>query len=244
MRRAIDRAAIDRELDDERLSSCDVVIIALYPEQTIAWLRSHAPSIRSGALVFDCGGVKVPVCAPCEEIAREHGFSFIGAHPMAGVEHSGFDHSRGDMFHGASIVLTPPRDVKRSAVELLRRLADEIGFGRVVETTPEEHDRMIAYTSQLAHVVASAYIMSDTSKQHHGFSAGSYRDMTRVACLNEDMWTELFMENCEPLVDEISGLIGRLSDLRDAIAARDADRIRDLLRSGRERKMSVDGAVL
>lgn len=239
--------AIDVCLTDEDMSplaECDAVIIALYPEMTIRWLREHAPHIRKGAIVLDCCGVKTPICAPCEAIAAEHGFTFIGAHPMAGVEHCGYDSSKADMFDGASMILVPPTGCAIESVACAKGLALEMGFARVVITDAAEHDRMIAYTSQMAHVVSSAYVQSPCSLGHVGFSAGSYRDMTRVSCLNEDMWTELFLDNSAPLADELDALIERLGSFRDAIRSRDEGRLHEMLKAGRLRKEEADGKTL
>lgn len=236
--------AVDGPLTDDRLAECDAVFIALYPQTTIRWLTEHAPLIKKGALVFDTCGVKQPVCAPCFALAKEYGFDFIGAHPMAGVEHAGFDSSTGSMFEGASMILVPPTGMAIETVAKAKALSLELDFERVVITDAAEHDRMIAYTSQMAHVVSSAYVQSPCSLRHRGFSAGSYRDMTRVACLQEDMWTELFLDNSEPLSAELGELIGRLQRFHDAIASKDAETLHEMLRAGRVRKEEADGKVL
>lgn len=236
--------AVDDILDDEKLSSCELVIIALYPQAAVDWLKAHAGHVARTAMVTDTCGVKQAVCSGCHAIAQQHGFCYIGGHPMAGVEHSGFDHSRCDMFENASMVLTPLSGVPIAEVDRLKRFMLTLGFAKTVITDPAEHDRMIAYTSQLAHVVSSAYVQSPCALGHRGFSAGSYRDMTRVATLNEDMWTELFMDNHGPLAEQLDALVERLQDFSAAIKARDKDRLRAMLRAGREQKAQADGKVL
>lgn len=236
--------AIDDILDDEKLSTCGMVIIALYPQAAVDWLATNAGRIAKNAIVTDTCGVKQAVCSGCHAIAQQYGFTYIGGHPMAGVEHSGFDHSRSNMFENASMVLTPMHGVPIAEVDCLKKFIMTLGFSRTVITDPAEHDRMIAYTSQLAHVVSSAYVQSPCALGHRGFSAGSYRDMTRVATLNEDMWTELFLDNHEPLAEQLDALIERLRDFSAAIKAQDGDRLRTMLRAGREQKARADGKVL
>ncbi len=232
--------AIDGEITDERLSICDVVILATWPRTAVELLHTHARAIKKGALVMDVCGVKRAVCEPLWRLAGEQGFTFVGGHPMAGVEYSGFDHATATLFANASMILTPPLGADIALLERLKRFWLELGFGRVVLTTPEKHDAMIAYTSQLAHVVSSAYAQSPAAQEHLGFTAGSYRDMTRVARLSEKMWTELFLCNQAPLLDELDGLIDRLTQFRDALKAQDAPALEALLRHGRECKEQAD----
>lgn len=236
--------AIHEELTDGSLSRCDFVFVALYPDSTIKWIEEKAPLIKKGAIVMDACGVKQHVCEACWKIASEHGFSFVGAHPMAGVEHFGFDYSTAEMFTGASMILVPPTGMAIETVARAKELVMQMGFVRAVITDAPEHDRMIAYTSQMAHVVSSAYVQSPCSLKHTGFSAGSYRDMTRVSCLNEDMWTELFLENSGPLSAELDELIERLTKFSSVIKANDGDTLREMLRAGRLQKEKADGKIL
>lgn len=236
--------AVGGRLTPENLGGCDAVFIALYPDGILGWLLENAPRVKKGAIVMDTGGVKQAVCAPAEKIASENGFFFIGAHPMAGVEHTGFDSSRKELFEAAPMILTPPKGTPIEIMEKVKKLCIEIGFSNVVITTPAHHDRMIAYTSQLAHVVSSAYVKSPLALSHKGYSAGSYRDMTRVATLNEQLWTSLFLNNRAALVSELDGLMLRLSEYREALARADANTLCALLRDGREQKERADGKVL
>lgn len=224
--------AIDAELTEESLPECETVIIALYPEAAVRWLRENAGKIAKGALVVDCCGVKKYVCDRVKDLAEEHGFVFIGGHPMAGRERSGFDFSTGEMFKKASMILTPYADTDIRAIERAKKLFLSIGFGRITIRTPEEHDRIIAYTSQLAHVLSNAYIKSPTAPYHSGLSAGSFRDMTRVATLNPTMWVELFFENRDNLITEIDTLAERLTEYSRALKENDADALRRLLEDG------------
>ena len=232
--------AIDTELTDERLAICDMVLLATWPRAAVEYVHQHADSIKRGATVIDLCGVKRAVCEPIWEIAKERDLLFVGGHPMAGIEYSGFDHANAALFEGASMILTPPKDIDIQTLAELKRFFRELGFARVVMTTPENHDRVIACTSQLAHVVSSAYVKSPTGMEHHGFSAGSFKDMTRVARLSEDMWTELFLENREPLLSELDTLMDNLQLYRDALEKNDAQSLRALLKDGRERKEQCD----
>lgn len=234
--------AIEQPLNEKLLSQCDIVIVALYPHDTIEYIRKHADLFKPGAIVVDCCGVKKPVCDELIPLAEEKGFLFVGGHPMAGIEHSGFTYAKKSLFNNASMIFT----ATKGPIESMSRLKDlftAIGFTNIEITTPEEHDRLIAFTSQLAHVVSNAYIKSPTAQQHAGFSAGSYKDLTRVAKLNEDMWTELFLENPENLTYEIDTLMENLQKYRDAINSRDAETLRRLLRDGREKKAIIDGEI-
>lgn len=232
--------AMDAELTPERLSICDLVLVATWPKTAVNYVQENAHRIRKGATVIDLCGVKRAVCEPLFKVAHENGFLFIGGHPMAGMEYSGFDHATASLFQNASMILTPPSGVAIQVLAEWKHFFRELGFVRVVMTTPEEHDRVIGYTSQLAHVVSSAYVKSPEAMEHHGFSAGSFRDMTRVARLSPSMWTELFMLNRENLLGEMDALIDHLREYRDALETADEARMRQLLQEGTERKEIVD----
>ncbi len=233
--------AIDKALTPETLQDCDIVFLSMYPQDTVDFARENAAKFKKGGLVLDLCGVKGAVCAPLRAIAAEQGFTYIGAHPMAGREFSGFSHSSGTLFEGASMVLVPFHGTRIETVHAVKVLCKQIGFTCIQISTPEEHDRMIAFTSQLAHVVSSAYIKSPTALEHIGFSAGSFKDMTRVAKLNEAMWTELFLANSDCLCREIELLIHHLQEYNQAICDGDRDRLFGLLKNGRELKAVVDG---
>lgn len=229
---ALDCGAIHHAVGLEALPQSDFVALALYPDACIRFLQEHASLIPKGAVVFDLCGVKQSVCDALMPVAKAHGFHFVGAHPMAGKEQNGFAASDADLFDGASYILVPCGAPQR-AVDTLKALAIELGFGGTVVTTPEHHDTMIAYTSQLPHVLACAYVMSPCCPQHNGFSAGSYRDVSRVARINEVLWTELFLDNADALTGELDILIDNITRISDAVKQRDADALRGLLRQGR-----------
>lgn len=231
---------IDGELTRELLPQCDVVIIALYPRDTVEYVKQNAFCFQKGGIIVDCCGIKQFVCEAVESIAEENGFTFIGGHPMAGVEKWGFEASKESLFCNASMILTPFATVDISKLNETKQLFLSIGFGGIKISTPQEHDRVMAYTSQLAHVLSNAYIKSDTALSHQGFSAGSFRDMTRVATLLETMWTELFMLNKDNLILEIDQLILRLTQYSEALKNEDGERMFHLLKEGRERKALVD----
>ncbi len=231
---------IQDELTDEGAAVCDYLFLAVYPGAAVETLRRLAPQIRKDATVCDLCGVKRAVCEPCFQIAQEYGFAFIGGHPMAGKQFSGIKYADGNLFRNATMILVPREKEDLFVVGRLSELLKETGFRSMTVTTAEKHDEMIAFTSQLAHVVSNAYIKSPTAAEHLSFSAGSYRDLTRVAKLNEAMWTELFLDNAEHLGFELDCLIRSLQEYRDAIAAGDAETLCRLLREGRERKEAID----
>lgn len=239
--KAILLEAIDGKLEEAMIGDCDYMILALYPGAAVDYMKAHGKELKRGAVVIDCCGVKEAVCSEIYPIAAEQGFSYVGGHPMAGIEFSGFEHSQKNLFKHASMILTPQTDMSIQEMERLKKFWVSLGFNHVQLSTPEEHDQIIAFTSQLAHVVSSAYVKSPTSLKHKGFSAGSYKDLSRVAKLNETMWTELFLLNRENLVNEIDGMIERLQEYRDAIFEANEKDLCALLREGTERKVLIDG---
>lgn len=233
--------AIDGELTEEILSDCDLIFLAVPPSAILAWTKEKAPLIPKKATLVDLCGIKRSICSSLAPLAKEHGFSYIGGHPMAGKEVSGFTHADADLFRGASMILTPDETTDMDMLEELKTFFLDIGFERLVFSTPEEHDRILSYTSQLAHITSSAYIKSPTAQSQFGFSAGSYRDMTRVAKLDENLWTELFLGNTDHLTKELKDLILHLSQYLDALEGEDAPRLRELLAEGRELKATAGG---
>ena len=242
VRKAVLVDAIEQPLTDELLPQCDIVIVALYPQATIDYVKEHAHLFRKESIVVDCGGIKKLVCDTLIPLAEDHGFLFVGGHPMAGLEHSGFTYAKKSLFNNASMIFTPTKGPIES-MKKLKELFTSIGFTNIEISTAEEHHRKIAFTSQLAHVVSNAYIKSPTALEHSGFSAGSYKDLTRVAKLNEVMWTELFLENADNLAAEIDTLIGNLQQYSTAIRERDAKTLCALLKDGREKKALIDGEI-
>ncbi|MHB1313965.1 MAG: prephenate dehydrogenase [Christensenellales bacterium] len=231
---------IDEELTKELLSQCDVTVIALYPCDAAEYIRQTASCFKKGGIVVDCCGIKRFVCDAAEPLAEENGFTFIGGHPMAGIEKWGFESSQESLFRNASMILTPFATVDIRQLNEMKQLFLSIGFGSIKISTPQEHDRIIAYTSQLAHVLSNAYIKSEAALSHQGFSAGSFRDMTRVATLLETMWTELFFLNKDNLIAEIDELTAHLNQYKEALKNDDEERMMCLLREGRERKALIN----
>ncbi len=235
------QGVIDDVLTDENIPKCDLIILSLYPEASINWLDSKKDLVGKDCLVIDACGTKRLVCRECFRIAKESGFEFVGCHPMAGTKFSGMGHSRADMFKGAPMVVCPDRFDDIEILDRVKKMLEPCGFGSFCPSHPEDHDRIIAFTSQMAHLVSNAYIKSPSALEHKGFSAGSYKDMTRVAWLNPEMWTQLFLENKDNLIKETDYLIEELKKYRDAMENDDRETLKELLREGKERKEEVDG---
>lgn len=238
---AVLSGTVNGPLTDETLSTCDLILIAVIPSAAVDYLKHHAAHIGPKPVVIDCCGTKRVVCGACFPLAKEHGFTYLGGHPMAGTHNSGFKYATPTMFHNAPMVLVPEN---HNDIQLLSRVKDLLapaGFSHFSITTAEQHDEMIAFTSQLAHVVSNAYIKSPTAGLHKGFSAGSYKDMTRVAWLAPRMWAELFLENKEYLMTELNTLIDNLRQYQDAMERNDLPGLVQLLDEGRKRKEEVDG---
>lgn len=233
--------AVDGELTEENLGDCDLILVTLYPQAAIDYIDRMGPHFGKKPLVLDCCGTKRVVCSACFPIAERDGFTYIGGHPMAGTHNSGFKYAKGSMYKGAPMVIVPPRFDDIQLLDKVKELLSPAGFGRISVTTAEKHDMMIAFTSQMAHVVSNAYIKSPTARIHKGFSAGSYKDLTRVAWLNAPMWAELFLENRENVLFELDTYIDSLREYRQAIADGDYARLESLLEEGKRRKEEVDG---
>lgn len=237
--KALDEEVIDGIIKIEDISLCDMVIVALYPDATINFVKDNISLFKKNSVIMDCSGTKQRVCAELSQLCHNNGLYFVGGHPMAGIERSGYKYSYAEMYEGATMILCRDQYTNLIALKAAELLFLEIGFGRVTVTDAATHDSNIAYTSQLAHVVSNAFIKSPTAKRQDGFSAGSYKDLTRVARLNEDMWTELFFDNKEPLTYEIETIINSLHQYLDALNTDDREKMRDLLREGREAKESI-----
>ena len=233
--------AIDAPLTEETIPQCDLILVAIRPQAAINWVREHAHLIAPSAILVDMCGVKRTVVEGIAPIAKERGFSYIGGHPMAGRERWGFTAATEDLYVGASMIMTPDDRSDMQLLETLKVFFTDIGFATLTFSTPEEHDRIISFTSQLAHIVSSSYIKSPEAQRRRGFSAGSFRDMTRVARLDEDMWTELFLADADFLTRELDIFIRHLDEYRVALENRDAETLRALLKDGREKKAAAGG---
>lgn len=231
---------IDGELNSTTLPLCDYIFIPLYPEAVINYIRENCKRFKSDAVVIDCAGVKRSVCDECFEIAEKNNFTFVGGHPMAGTQFSGFENAKDTMFYNAPFVLTPKENEDILVLANARDVIMKLGFGRVSVMTPQKHDKLIAFTSQLAHVVSNAFVKSPSALERKGISAGSYKDLTRVAYLNENMWTELFFDNKDNLIFEIDNIINELTKYSEALKNGDADELKELLKEGKEAKIKAD----
>ena len=232
--------AINGALDEQSIGLCETILIAVNPGDAVAYLEKAAPHIAKGTLVIDCCGVKRSVCSRCFPLAERYGFTFVGGHPMAGSHKAGFKNSRADLFHGAYMILVPPVYDDPGLFGRIEEALKPVGFGHLTVTTADKHDEMIAFTSQMAHVVSNAYIKSPSSKGHKGFSAGSYKDLTRVARLNADMWGELCMDNNDFLIRELDGLIQSLTLYKSALETENREVLITLFEEGSRLKGELD----
>lgn len=236
MRAALGSGTVDGTLTDANTHVCDLILIALYPRTALTVLGEIAPHVRRGTIVMDCCGIKRAICAEGKKLSEQYGFTFIGGHPMAGRECWGYESAKADLYKGASMIITPDPEESKVIVARVSDYFKSLGFGRITKVTAEEHDKIIACTSQLAHVLSSAYIRSETAARHEGLSAGSFRDMTRVAALNDRMWSEIFLDNKDFLLSEIDGLIKHLEDYRQAIARDDREAIAEMMRDSTHKR--------
>ena len=233
--------AVDGELTEENIGYCDLVIIAVFPEAAEAFLKRMAPHIGKKPIVIDACGTKRKICSMCFPIAEEYGFTYLGGHPMAGTHKSGFKYARANLYHNAPMVIVPPSFDDIELLDRVKTLLAPLGVGSISVTTAEKHDELIAFTSQMPHIISNAYIKSPTAEKHKGFSAGSYKDLTRVAWLNPKLWAELFLENRDCVLSELDFFIDTLEQYRDAVKNNDFDTLERLLDDGRRRKEEVDG---
>ena len=237
---ALDDGVIDGELTEETLAQCSLVLVCLYPDDVIFFCKSNMKSMKKGTVIVDCAGVKTRICKEVSALAKDLGLTFFGGHPMAGIERSGYSSSFAELFKGATMILCESKHQEEKILKELGLFFTTIGFANIKVTTAEEHDKIIAYTSQLAHLVSSAYIKSDTVNKRYGFSAGSFKDLTRVARLDTDMWTELFFENRENLLNECDKYIENVKKYRDALRSQDESAMKELLKIGTELKITDD----
>lgn len=223
---------VDKKLTENNVSECDLIILAVYTEDIIEYTRQYASKVNKNVIVIDCSGVKTRICEECFRIADEHSFTFVGAHPMAGSHLSFFKHSDSNMFKGAHMVLVPPNFESIEVLAKTQRLLEPAGFKHYSITTAKDHDEKIAYTSQMAHVIASSYVKNPQALKHEGYSADSFKEMTRVAWINSELWAGLLVENRDNVTREIDYLISNLTEYKAAIEAGDTDKLTDLLDEG------------
>lgn len=242
---ALMAGSVDEELSQDNLSLCEVVFLAVSPSSSIDWLRSNFKSITEGAMVIDCCGTKRKICREGFSLAKEGGFHFVGGHPMAGKQVGGYRNSSPELFKGALFAIVPDKNSEDQGDVVLmmeiQKLLKDAGFTRFAVMTPEEHDEIIAFTSQMAHLISNAYIKSPMAEIGVGteLSGGAFRDMTRVAYLDENMWTELFMDNKDNLLSELTGFIGELEKYKEALERDDSSNLTELLLEGKKRKEEI-----
>lgn len=233
--------AVDGILTKDNIGECDLILVCVYPQAAIEFMNEFGESIGTKPVVIDCCGTKRTIVEKGMEIAKKYEFLYVGGHPMAGTQYSGFKYSRANLYHRAPMVIVPPRYDDMALLQKIKDILSPAGFGKITVAKADEHDEMIAYTSQLAHIVSNAYIKSPTARAHKGMSAGSYKDMTRVAWLNPQMWTELCMENREYLMKEMDILIDSLNEYQKALKENDSETLMRLFDEGRKIKKEVDG---
>ena len=237
---ALAEGAIDGIATGEDFKTCDMLLVGMYPAASESFLREKLPQMKKGALAVDLVGVKARIVEELGPLARDCGVRFTGGHPMQGLAHAGYTRSFADLYRGASMILVPTVATLPGDTDELGGFFRSVGFGRITVAGAEVHDHMIAHTSQLAHVVSNSYVKSPVSTNYAGFSGGSYKDMTRIACLDERVWKELFIWNKNALLPEIDDLVRNITDIRNAIEAEDYDTLERLLREGREAKERID----
>lgn len=238
LQKALSVGAIDEIGTVQSLEKADLIILCMYPQADIDFVEKNGSYIKKGAILTDASGIKSAICPKLCELSQKFDFVFVGSHPMAGKEKNGFDVSDADLYQNASYIITPC-GAEQKYVDILSDFAKSIGFSIIKISTPEEHDRMIAFTSQLPHVLACSYVLSPSCPNHKGFSAGSYRDVSRVANINSKLWSELFLENKEPLVKELDILIDNITEIIKAIKAEDKQALTDLLEKGHKVKEAL-----
>ena len=236
--KALRDGVIDRTGDiDSLMAEADITFINFYPEAIVPFILEHKNSFKKDSIVSDSCGIKIKICRALEKEKLD--FYFIGAHPMAGREVGGYDNSLDTLYDKASFIVTPVDGTPRNKIDALVGLAQGMGFARTVVTTPEHHDEMIAFTSQIAHVLACSYVLSPLAPSHAGYSAGSYRDVSRVARINADMWADLFIDNKEALVREIDDLVSNLMQFKYNIVNEDSPALKDLMNRANKIKEEI-----
>lgn len=235
--------AIHAELSLQTLAECDLVILAIYPQSACAVMREILPLLKDGATVIDCCGTKRLIVGEMADCTKKYpNLNFVGVHPMAGKEFSGISHASANLFENSFTIITPvTQDIKILA--LVRDFFFELGSTNIQVATADQHDKLISYTSQLAHVLSSCYVKNPLCSSYAGFSAGSFRDMTRVARLNAEMWTGLCLENADNLAEQIQNLIDNLQQYKSAIENKDALTLARLFDEGTKLKIRADEAL-
>ncbi len=232
IKKALESGAIDKEITPKQLNQSDVIIICLYVGQTIEFISQQINNFSKRSIVCDACGLKIEIVKKVDDLLFDAGINFVGLHPMAGKELSGFNNSTKDLFYEANAILTKTKLTKDYAIYEIKNLLKLIGFTNIIITDAKTHDKIITFTSQLAHIVSSSYIMSPTSKLSEGFTGGSFQDLTRVSYMNSKMWSELFLKNKTNLLYELNNIINNLLDYKKAIEQQDQDALSNLIKKG------------
>ena len=236
--KALRDGVIDRTGDiDELMSDADITFVNFYPDAIVPFILEHKNSFKKDSIVTDSCGIKTKICKELEH--EKLNFYYVGAHPMAGREVGGYDNSQDTLFDKASFIVTPYENTPRNKVDALVGLAQDMKFARTGVTTPEHHDEMIAFTSQIAHVLACSYVLSPLAPMHPGYSAGSYRDVSRVARINAEMWSDLFIDNKDALVREVDDLVSNLMKFKYNIINEDRQALCDLMNKANSIKEEI-----
>lgn len=225
--------------DEKMIGEADIVIFALYPTVFIQWIEEYQHLLKSGAIITDVSGVKSTVVYKVQDFLRDD-VEFISAHPMAGRERSGVEFSDPSVFRGANYIITPTEKNTKEAIELCREIGESLGFGRITELSPEEHDKMIAFLSQLTHCIAVSLMTCNTEDGLEKYTGDSFRDLTRIAKINEEMWSELFLMNKDALLEEMDAFISDFQDFRAMIEQGDREGMKEKMRASTERRSLFD----
>ncbi|MBR7123821.1 MAG: prephenate dehydrogenase [Candidatus Methanomethylophilaceae archaeon] len=233
----IDEGSID--LDERMIGEADLVIFALYPHVFVDWIERNQGLLKSGALITDVTGVKSSIVYRIQDVLRED-VEFIAAHPMAGREVSGVENSTADMFVGANYIVTPTSKNSPDAIQTCMELGRLLGFSNVATLTPEAHDEMIGFLSQLTHCIAITLMTCNDMEDLEKFTGDSFRDLTRIAKINDQMWSELFVANKGPLLDQMDNFIDKFNELRSMLESEDIEGMRRMMRRSTERRVAFD----
>lgn len=227
------------EVDPKLIGEADLVIFALYPTVFIEWIEKYQRYFKTGALITDVTGVKGSVVGTVQSMLRDD-VEFISAHPMAGRERSGVEYSDPNVFKGANYIVTPTDKNTDKAIELCKRLGEILGFARISVLSPEEHDEMIAFLSQLTHCIAVALMTCNEAEGLEKYTGDSFRDLTRIAKINDAMWSELFLMNKDALIKEMDAFVGEVEKMKDMLVSGDRDGLRALMQRSTERRSLFD----
>ena len=223
----------------EILAAAELVVLALYPHTAVEWMRENQNFLRPGTLVTDVTGVKARFIREMQAFLRTD-IEFISAHPMAGRESSGVEYSNDEVFRGANYIVVPTEKNTQGAIETCRTLGEVLGFARVSELTPEEHDEIIGFVSQLTHCIAVALMTCNDDQHLEEYTGDSFRDLTRIARINDEMWSELFLLNRDALLSQMDAFEAQLGRLRETIASGKRDEMRAMMRRSAERRAKFD----